>query len=1119
MASPSRNPPADHTSKAGASDPAPPNGSVPFPAGDFLADANLDAELDRIIGSITGLPDTSPIDMDVDIDQILKNTLGDFGTPNLFDRDGAPPSLSTGPAGQPVIPTPSLSAAVPVCPTTPPLPPPSAASLTSPEPFAVDSLGLLPTSFSPRSGASLNSLLASMEMESVRTAAGFPGKTIAEPAPPLPPVLTASPALQPTQGPSSVRPGPVGVPDLPGSLPPHISAHAAAPTTPTPAPRTRPPTTSVTALEVARRMATAAAQAQRPAGFSGAADLRPVSTAVPQSPHGQPLAAPAPELPLGYPPDPTTGRPGAGLGDFIQELNSNVFLGSVLQHLEPIRRQLLIGLFVSLNHGQITQTAFIERVHALLGTGLIELLNKWREKASGGLTASMVNAPPPTEDGAATLAPTAVPTPPEPEPKPKPKPKPRAKPRPKPKPKATDTPAKDGESPATPTTPSTVGPAPAPADSVAAPITPAETTEPSRKRPHKESTQGSDAEGSETPAKPAPKPRSKARTKTSIKEDARKKLAADENKDGSPLPTDPATAPATPAPSTPATSAATEGATSGAGDAPPSSPALAPAPTPRPRGRQVGSNKKQKTSHALGRSGSTDPAAGEAKAAGNEAPSQDKTDFDPLSDVMGYAGFDLTEESESMFRDPGLAVEDFPNRSKTQSFLDPVLLQRTVSAIVAQNRLAGVDPDTLAYIALATQDRLRGLIDQMIQASKHRTRSHVLAPPPTNDQGVPLYRIIIHQDVRKQLMALERVDREEERRRKIGALERHKRLHDAMDGGSAKAGGGTGSSTGGGGVGSPAIATAEGNASGSRESTPADPEGRAGSEPPATPQSNGASSKPQRRKRREPGTGPLSVARSVSEDIRKKITNQTALLSAGGITKSWMRMGSAAAAAATTPTPSERVRARAGSTAGDKLMDVQDTEVKSATPDADAFTTTSDAAAREVPLARSVSFTVPEGTSAAASAATRVGDTRSSAEPETPTRPLKVPGSTAAGGGSATSSLRTSLWGGASKGASRTPGTAASPSGGASLLRRPIRTGLSSAPVRRHLNAGKGLASPFAPSSISSPHIAGVVTVRDALFCLERERAGYGGQNGINAIAGCCGERVMLKLYHKYLKD
>lgn len=62
-----------------------------------------------------------------------------------------------------------------------------------------------------------------------------------------------------------------------------------------------------------------------------------------------------------------------------------------------------------------------------------------------------------------------------------------------------------------------------------------------------------------------------------------------------------------------------------------------------------------------------------------------------------------------------------------------------------------IDSDYVSYMALATQDRIRNVIEAMVHASKHRTYD------PLKKTGQ--YKIQVKQNVKYQLEAIERVER------------------------------------------------------------------------------------------------------------------------------------------------------------------------------------------------------------------------------------------------------------------------------------------------------------------------------------------------------------------------
>jgi hypothetical protein len=139
-----------------------------------------------------------------------------------------------------------------------------------------------------------------------------------------------------------------------------------------------------------------------------------------------------------------------------------------------------------------------------------------------------------------------------------------------------------------------------------------------------------------------------------------------------------------------------------------------------------------------------------------------RIDYDAITDVMGYAGVDLKEEAEHFMKDggdsTGMLSADGVDRSKTQNFMNGRLLQQVVDKLAKPLTIAHVDPDVVAYLSLATQDRLRGLVEDMVKASKHRIkrRSPFQRPPATDH---PLYKVLVKANPKQALMALEKLDR------------------------------------------------------------------------------------------------------------------------------------------------------------------------------------------------------------------------------------------------------------------------------------------------------------------------------------------------------------------------
>ncbi|KAI8975698.1 transcription initiation factor TFIID component TAF4 family-domain-containing protein [Mycotypha africana] len=168
----------------------------------------------------------------------------------------------------------------------------------------------------------------------------------------------------------------------------------------------------------------------------------------------------------------------------------------------------------------------------------------------------------------------------------------------------------------------------------------------------------------------------------------------------------------------------------------------------------------------------------------------DRIDYDTLTDVMGYAGVDLREEAEHFVREgQDTSLPDGIDRSRYQDFMNIDMLRERLLGYAKYVNIKRVDNDFVAYIALATQDRLRQVMQNMVKASKHRTFDPFDEPPmistttlatvskgqkrfleeedeeeegkgEENNKLYPLYKIHVKQNVMQQLATLEKVDRQ-----------------------------------------------------------------------------------------------------------------------------------------------------------------------------------------------------------------------------------------------------------------------------------------------------------------------------------------------------------------------
>ncbi|KAG0346915.1 hypothetical protein BG004_000556 [Podila humilis] len=413
--------------------------------------------------------------------------------------------------------------------------------------------------------------------------------------------------------------------------------------------------------------------------------------------------------------------------------------------------------------------------------------------------------------------------------------------------------------------------------------------------------------------------------------------------------------------------------------------------------------------------GTTSAAKGGGGGGANAA--NEKVNYDNITDVMGYVGVDLREESDNIMRDndgggysKSGSGADGQDRARVQNFVNVTVLKTRIERIAASHKLTTMEPDVLAYLAMATQERLRSLTEQMIHASKHRGQSQASAVPVAMyDQDHAMYKIGVTQDVKKQLLAIERVEREEEVKRKEMIAERERRAalgEDLDENGDPRPGGGIGGIGGAGGGGG----------------------GGAGG--------GGAGGKKKKQKEGGPGVS----ARNMTEEARKKVANQTALGFAGGSgrTYSWM-MGGGGSGGGSGP--------GAGAGAGGVSSPMASSSI---------------------------------GAAGASSPAAKPLLTRTATMPA----------------GSSTSGL-------SGGGGSGSPG--ASAAGSPSLSRGGSMGGV---------GGGGGSSMVLPPSTLGRPTSlrdnARKVNVKDALFCLERDRGGGGGEGS--------GQRVLVKSYVKWLK-
>ncbi|CAG8659477.1 27353_t:CDS:2, partial [Racocetra persica] len=234
---------------------------------------------------------------------------------------------------------------------------------------------------------------------------------------------------------------------------------------------------------------------------------------------------------------------------------------------------------------------------------------------------------------------------------------------------------------------------------------------------------------------------------------------------------------------------------------------------------------------------------------GTTAQSEEKSTNFTENDVLISSGVDIKAEEINIRREHELltarqssTLVQYPDRSRSQNFLNQRSLAAKVQSIALQHKIVNVPPDALAYLALATQERIRELIETMIVAKNHRIHSEHINLPLDSENSLPMYKEVVSLDVRSQLAAMEKVEREQERKRQESL------------------------------AGSSQDNIGDDQTDDVKDSTDA------------------PTHQPKRVKRQKKESSSASSLKLTNEAIATS-TNQTALVAAGGLTKSWMLQG------------------------------------------------------------------------------------------------------------------------------------------------------------------------------------------------------------------------------------
>ncbi|KAG8390944.1 hypothetical protein BUALT_Bualt01G0136200 [Buddleja alternifolia] len=130
--------------------------------------------------------------------------------------------------------------------------------------------------------------------------------------------------------------------------------------------------------------------------------------------------------------------------------------------------------------------------------------------------------------------------------------------------------------------------------------------------------------------------------------------------------------------------------------------------------------------------------------------------IEQLNDVTAVSGVNLREEEEQLFSGPkedsrvSEASRRVVQEEEERLILHKIPLQKKVVEIMAKSGLKSMSNDVERCLSLCVEERMRGLIANLIRLSKQRV-----------DIEKPRHRTIITSDVRQQIMSVNRKAREE----------------------------------------------------------------------------------------------------------------------------------------------------------------------------------------------------------------------------------------------------------------------------------------------------------------------------------------------------------------------
>ncbi|XVE55784.1 hypothetical protein DITRI_Ditri03aG0185100 [Diplodiscus trichospermus] len=130
--------------------------------------------------------------------------------------------------------------------------------------------------------------------------------------------------------------------------------------------------------------------------------------------------------------------------------------------------------------------------------------------------------------------------------------------------------------------------------------------------------------------------------------------------------------------------------------------------------------------------------------------------IEQLNDVTAVSGVNLREEEEQLFSGPkdesrvSEASRRVVQEEEERLILQKTPLQKKLAEIMAKSGLKNISNDVERCLSLCVEERMRGLICNLIRLSKQRV-----------DVEKPRHRILITSDIRQQIMMMNRNAREE----------------------------------------------------------------------------------------------------------------------------------------------------------------------------------------------------------------------------------------------------------------------------------------------------------------------------------------------------------------------